>query len=108
MDFIKKEDIINAVLPVRIDATNAKLIESSFVEAISVDTKKLLVDFSQNDYISSAGLRVLLFILKKMQNQQGKMALYALKPYIKEILDIAGFCQLFTICETHDEALTKI
>ena len=60
--------------------------------------EKLIFDFEKLDYISSAGLRVLLACQKRM-NQQGTMILKNVNQDIKEVLDITGFSDILTIIE---------
>jgi len=59
--------------------------------------KKLILDFTNVEYISSAGLRVILGLEKAMRRQQGSMILKNVNPAVKEIIKLAGFLQVMTI-----------
>lgn len=59
--------------------------------------KELILDFAGVEYISSAGLRVLLATEKTMRRQQGKMKLRHVNPAVKEIIRLAGFLQIMNI-----------
>ena len=59
--------------------------------------KKLILDFSNVEYISSAGLRVLLATEKNMRRQGGSMILRNVNPAVKEIIRLAGFLQVMHI-----------
>ena len=59
--------------------------------------KELILDFANVEYISSAGLRVLLAMEKTMRRQQGKMKLQHVNPAVKEIIRLAGFLQVMHI-----------
>lgn len=59
--------------------------------------KKLVLDFAGVEYISSAGLRVLLAMEKTMRRQQGSMTLLHVNPAVKEIIRLAGFLQVMHI-----------
>lgn len=59
--------------------------------------KELVLDFAGVEYISSAGLRVLLAMEKTMRRQQGKMKLLHVNPAVKEIIRLAGFLQVMHI-----------
>lgn len=59
--------------------------------------KKLILDFSNVEYISSAGLRVLLAMEKNMRRQGGSMILRNVNPAVKEIIRLAGFLQVMHI-----------
>jgi anti-anti-sigma factor len=92
-------DVKVAAMVPRFDAYSAKEVEAALKEIVESGAKKILCDFSNTEYISSAGLRVLLATAKSLQRADGKIALCALKPYVKEVFETAGFTQLF---ETHD------
>ena len=96
------------VIIARVDASNAKGVETQLAELISSGTKKMICNFSQNEYISSAGLRVFLTILKTLQRSGGKIVLCAFHTYVREVFDMAGFSQLFKIFETEEEAIKEM
>lgn len=98
---------IPVIIP-RVDASNAKGVEANLSELIKNGTKKMICNFSQNEYISSAGLRVFLTILKTLQRSGGKVVLCGFHPYVREVFDMAGFSQLFKIFETEEEAIKEI
>ena len=62
-----------------------------------VDVKELILDFAGVEYISSAGLRVLLNMEKTMRRQNGQMKLRNVNPAVKEIIRLAGFLQVMHI-----------
>ena len=59
--------------------------------------KELTIDLEQLDYISSAGLRVLLFAQKTVNSFDGKMMVKNVKPEIMEVFEITGFTDILTI-----------
>ena len=59
--------------------------------------KKIIFDFEKLDYISSAGLRVLLTCQKKMNNISGTMIIKNVKEEIQEVFDMTGFSDILTI-----------
>lgn len=83
----------------------ANLLEEKFTALIDRGERQLLVDFSRLDYISSAGLRVFIIAAKKLKSIQGKIALSALKPQIKEVFDIAGFSSIFPMFNSREDAI---
>lgn len=79
----------------RVDTTNAKEFEdevSSNLDGI----KSLIMDFSDLEYISSAGLRVLLIAIKRM-NKQGSMVIRNANEMVKEIFEVTGFSDMVDI-----------
>lgn len=91
----------------RLDAYSANDLERKLDSLIDADQVQLVVNLGQLEYMSSSGLRVLLAALKKVRKQQGDIKLACLKPYIKEVFDIAGFTQLFTIFDAEEAAVSS-
>ena len=56
-----------------------------------------MADFAGNEYVSSAGLRVFLSVLKALEKVGGRMVLCAMPPFVLDVFTISGFSGLFTI-----------
>ncbi len=91
----------------RFDAHSAGDVEKELNLTISKGARKLLLDMDGVEYISSAGLRVLLAAAKKLKKEEGEIKLCCLKPYVKEVFDIAGFTQIFKIYDTTEKAIQE-
>lgn len=79
----------------RLDTTTGPELENSLKEDLD-DVSELILDFEKLDYVSSAGLRVLLVLQKKM-NKQGSMVIRNASESIIEVFDITGFIDILTI-----------
>jgi anti-sigma B factor antagonist len=90
----------------RLDAYSATEMEKKLDSLIEAGQPCLVVDLEKLEYISSSGLRVFLAALKKTRKQQGDIKLACMKPFIKEVFDIAGFSQLFNIFDTQEAAVS--
>jgi len=101
----RRGDIPILSLEGRMDSTTSPDAEVQLNRLIEGGDRCIVVDFSGLDYISSAGLRVLLAGQKKLKQSGGAMLLAALRPEIQKVFDIAGFNRLFPIYPTLDEAL---
>ena len=88
-----KELILN--LAGRLDATTAPALESE-LKAYIDELEMLTIDFKGLEYVSSAGLRVLLFA-QKVMNKQGKMVIRNVNETINEIFEVTGFGGVLTI-----------
>jgi anti-anti-sigma factor len=88
----------------RLDATNAPDLERELNPTIEETEGTLLINMKDLDYISSAGLRVLLLGAKKMKNAGGALALCSLQETVKEVFDISGFTAMFPIYDNENEA----
>jgi len=101
----KRGDVTLLAIKGRLDASTANKLEEKLLTSIDGGERRLALDCSQLDYISSAGLRVLLLAVKRVTGVNGKIVLYALKDQIKEVFDIVGFSSLFPSFATQEEAL---
>ncbi|MCQ2456266.1 MAG: STAS domain-containing protein [Clostridia bacterium] len=79
----------------RLDTTSAPELEAEIASMPDV-TDSLVLDFSELEYISSAGLRVLLAAQKKM-NVKGKMTLTGVNEDVMDVFEITGFSDILTI-----------
>lgn len=79
----------------RLDTTTAPELESELKGSLDGVTA-LIMDFRELEYISSAGLRVLLSSQKTM-NKQGSMVIKNASDEVKEIFDVTGFSEILTI-----------
>lgn len=85
----------------RLDSSAAQSAEESFARMLGdgapQPAPRLAIDLSRLDYISSAGLRVLLVVAKKVQQAKGKMVLFGLIPNVREVFAVSGFDKIFAI-----------
>lgn len=97
MEIIKNLDgtALTLALSGRLDTVTAPDLEAE-LETSAADVTELVMDFENLDYISSAGLRVLLSAQKRM-NKQGTMTVKNVNADIKEVFEITGFCDILTI-----------
>ena len=91
----KKENEITIEVVGRLDTVTAPVLEKTISENI-VEIQSLTLDFKGLEYISSAGLRVLLGAQKKMKNN-GSMKLTGVCEDIMEVLEMTGFADILTI-----------
>lgn len=79
----------------RLDTMTAPMLEKTL--KIEIDGKEILIiDFADVEYISSAGLRVLLSA-QKIMKKQGEMVIKNVNSTIMEIFDVTGFSEILTI-----------
>ncbi len=79
----------------RLDTTTAPQLEAELKGNLD-GVEHLVLDFAALDYLSSAGLRVLL-AAQKLMNKQGEMVVRNVNETIAEIFDVTGFCDILTI-----------
>ena len=91
----REGDKLTVALEGRLDTITSPDLENSLSESLPGVTE-LVMDFEKLDYISSAGLRVLL-AAQKIMNRQGSMKLCRVREAIMEILEVTGFTDILTI-----------
>lgn len=97
MNIIKTtgDKTLNIALEGRLDTTTAPRLEAELKQSIA-DSTELNLDFTKLEYISSAGLRVLL-AAQKVMNKQGKMVIRGVNDVISEVFEVTGFVDILTI-----------
>lgn len=86
---------LTVALEGRLDTTTAPELEAALKEALD-GVSALTFDFAALEYVSSAGLRVLLST-QKLMNKQGSMKLIHVSDVIMEIFEVTGFTDILTI-----------
>ena len=97
---IKKErdgEKLTVELIGRLDAVTAIQLDKDISKSLD-DVKDLTIDLANLDYIASAGLRILLKLQKRM-NDQGNMQIKNVKREVREVLDMTGFSRLLSMEE---------
>ncbi|MDD6051697.1 MAG: STAS domain-containing protein [Clostridiales bacterium] len=80
----------------RVDTTTAPALEAELKQSVTSAVQNLVLDFSKVEYISSAGLRVLL-AAQKVMKKQGTMTVQHVNDVIMEVFEVTGFSDILTI-----------
>jgi len=89
----------------RLDSVTSLEVEKTLLNAIASGDKKLIFDLSALDYLSSAGIRVLVQCYKKVEAAQGHVFLCSLPKPIENVLYVTGFLPYFQIFDKTDQAV---
>lgn len=92
----------------RIDSQSAPDFQSQVIGLIEGGQTRVVLDFSQIEYISSAGLRVVLMAAKRCKAGAGGFAMFALADHIKEVFEISGFLKILPLADDEDAALKLV
>lgn len=90
-----KDDTLTILLDGRLDTLTAPLLEDE-IKSIDENVKHLVFNMTMLNYISSAGLRLMLSAQKKM-NKQGDMIIKGANETLKEIFEVTGFLEILNI-----------
>ena len=106
MHFETKGDFIVATPTGRIDSSNAHIFNSELDEIIATNNSlHLILDFGGIEYISSAGLRVLLVINKKQSEGSKRFIIASMNQNVQKVFESSGFSKVLTISPNVGEAM---
>lgn len=102
------ESALIANLEGRIDSGNAKEFNERLTAVIEDQDQALILDCEGLEYISSAGLRVILMVAKTLQSQNRQFTICSLTASIRELFSISGFDRIIPIHDTQAKALASM
>ena len=107
MEISQKEEngIIFLAFKGRLDGTSAPEAEQTVKNILDAENTRLLFDLEFLEYLSSAGLRVILGAAKEMKRRNGKFVLCSLNAYVKEVFEVSGFGTIIPIAESVEEGI---
>ena len=103
----KTGQIVIAEVDGRIDGTSAAELDTKVGAVIPDADQGLICDLSGVSYVSSAGLRVILIIAKRLSNQNSAFSICGLSEQVNEVFRISGFHKIVSIYKTREEALVE-
>lgn len=107
-----QEETINDIVVLapngRLDSASSPQLGGRLNTLAAVPQGRLVLDLGQVDFVSSAGLRVILAAAKQVRAASGKLVVCAVQPPVREVLDISGFSTLLTILPGRDGALGEL
>ena len=92
----------------RIDGSNAREFQDALETFLENEVSSLVLDLENLSYISSAGLRVILLVSKKLQRASAKFGVCSLSDSISEVFQISGFDKIIQTYRTQSDALSAI
>lgn len=84
----------------RLDAQTSSLVEDNLKAELDAGNKFFAIDLSETSYISSAGLRVFLLILKTVKSRSGLMLLLKPRANVLDVLEMSGFARIFMVADS--------
>ena len=89
----------------KLDTQTSADAQARLTQLIDGGERKLLLNFETLDYISSAGLRILLVSAKQLTAAGGELRICCLNEVVREVFEISGFTTIFNVFGTEAEAL---
>ena len=89
----------------RIDGTNAHTFHEDIKKIVTPDDKTIVLDLEELEYISSAGLRIILLVAKDSRNTDVDFAVCAMNKLVGQVFRNSGFDQIINIHDTREAAV---
>jgi anti-anti-sigma factor len=101
-------DVTIVAISGSLDSNTAPEAKSALDAVGTSPARKVAVDFSTLDYVSSAGLRVLLGLAKQLNAKGGALRTFGLNPSVREVFEISGFATILKVFPTEADALNGL
>ncbi len=92
----------------RFDVLTANKVETALDQSIEDGAHILVCDLSKTEYVSSAGIRVIISTAKKLQRMGGMLAFCCLMPEVERVFEMTGLLRLFKVFTTRQQAVDSL
>jgi stage II sporulation protein AA (anti-sigma F factor antagonist) len=103
----REAGVLVVALAGRLDSLSSSELETRLLERAARE-ERLVVDLERVEYISSAGLRVLLRLLSKQRESKRDLVLCAMAEDVREVFELAGFLVIFAVERTRPLAIARL
>ena len=104
----EKGDVVVIRVKGRLDAASSPQLEKKIHAIIEAGHFKLMLNMAGVDYLSSAGMRLMLSVSKKLKHLEGKVVACSLNDDVVEVIKMAGFQQVLEIYPSEEEGLNHL
>ena len=92
----------------RLDGQSSSVFADRIGGLITDPNPRLLIDFAEVDFVTSAGLRAVLLLLKKVKAANGSFALCSVRDSVRDVLEISGFTAMLSIHPARSDAIAAL
>ena len=89
----------------RIDSNTSPELSRVLTDTIAAGKARLVLDLTATQYLSSAGLRILLITAKQIEKASGQFVMHGLCDRVRDVLDLSGFLSELKVCGDRTEAV---
>lgn len=107
-DVVEAGGVCTVTLSGHLDSATSGDFEKSLQGLFQAEGQRVVMDFSKLDYISSAGLRVVLMAAKRAKQGHGQLALFGLQSHVRDVFEISGFLKILVIADDREAALASL
>ena len=91
-----------------LDATTSQELQREVTATLGAGHRRVVFDLTELDYLSSAGLRVVLGAAKELRTSRGALALYGANKVVARVFEVSGFTSIIPMLNTEEEAVKKV
>ncbi len=91
----------------KLDTQSSPHAQAQLTQLIDQGATKLVVNFEKLDYISSAGLDILLKAAKQLEGNSGELRICSLNEFVQEVFEISGFNTILSVFNSESDALSR-
>lgn len=103
----EENSVLIVVVSGRVDSNTAPDLERDLKAAVEAAPARVAIDLAAVDYISSAGLRALVSVLRGARAHGGDVRLAALSPRVADVLKLAGLESIFAVYASREQAVAS-
>jgi len=92
----------------RLDVNTSAELEKRLLDKVAAGETRFVVDLTAVEYISSAGLRVLLLLAKQLKARSGRLVLSSLGPAVRQVFELAGLLPVFAVEASREQAMGRL
>jgi len=92
----------------RLDSGTAPTLGERLSSTLGAPSRRLLIELTQLEYISSAGFRILLLAARRAAESDGQIVLAGVTGKVRQLFDLGGFLDMFRICSTREEGVAAL
>jgi len=104
----EKGDVIVVRVQGRLDAASSPQLEKKINSIIESGHFKLILNFAGVDYLSSAGMRLMLSVSKKLKHLEGKVVACCLNEDVMDVIKMAGFHQVLELYSSEEDCFNHL
>ena len=100
-----RNDVTIVAIAGNLDSATSPEAQRELEAVLAGGGRKIAIDFTELEYISSAGLRVLLGAAKQLRKSEGALRTFGLNDSVREVFDISGFSSILPVFAGEDDAM---
>ncbi|MCH9627429.1 MAG: putative anti-sigma factor antagonist BtrV [Chlamydiales bacterium] len=104
----EKGDVVIVRVEGRLDAASSPQLEKKINSIVDSGHFKLVLNFAGVEYLSSAGMRLMLSVSKKLKHLEGKVVACSLNDEVMDVIKMAGFHQVLELYPTEEECFSHL